>query len=248
MDRPGYGDSDPQLNISPLQFAEQIRNLIQHLKIQEFSILSISGGAPYSMAIAFLMKGQVKKVSSIGGVAPLTIKNFKFMNPQQKKAWALQNFVPNKALHFLMSQVWQRGLDQMDKLLFTKLERFSEWDRKVLLDPELGPHLFETTKQALSKGPSGILADMRVYSKSWGFPLRQLDWPVTLWHGQEDDIVSYKYAEEMQSILSKAQLFNMPNEGHYSLLVNYRDQIIADNLGHDLNACLNINKAHSPVT
>ena len=228
MDRPGYGQSDLQKKLTPLKFAKQIEALLDEKEIEKLSILSVSGGAPYSMALAYLLKERVLKVTSVAGIAPLTIKNFSYMNSQQKKAWALRNFVPSPVLHFALKRVWASGLDKFDQMLFTEMDSFNERDRQVFAHPEVGPDLIETTKLALRQGPGGILRDMTVYSRDWGFPLMQVTCPVTLWHGGLDDVVHHRFSEEMKMRLPKAQLKFMSEEGHYSLPMNCRDEILTD--------------------
>lgn len=233
MDRPGYGKSEVQTDLTPLAFAEQVGRLLDKKGIQQFSILSVSGGAPYSMALAYLMKERVLRMTSVAGVAPMTLRNFSYMNSRQKKTWALRNFVPERLLRFGMNRVWKSSLEKFEQLVFTEMETFNEQDRRVFADPVVGPILTETTRQALRQGPSGILQDMRVYSKSWGFPLQDIRCPVTLWHGSEDDVVHPRFALDMQDRLPKARLHLISNEGHYSLPMNCRDAILGDLLGFE---------------
>jgi pimeloyl-ACP methyl ester carboxylesterase len=228
MDRPGYGQSDPQKKMTPMKFAQQVKALLDHLGIHEVSIISVSGGAPFSLATAYLLKNRVRKLISVGGVGPLTPKTFKFLNYQQRKTWFLRNFLPESVLRFTMNRIWEKGIDKIDEFLFTDLDSFSPYDRKVLQDPELGPVFIETTKTALSGGPDGVLEDMRVYSKAWGFPLQEVNCPITLWHGREDDIVNYMFAEDLQKRIPQAKLNFVSEQGHYSIMVNCRDAIIGD--------------------
>jgi pimeloyl-ACP methyl ester carboxylesterase len=228
MDRPGYGRSVAQNRLTPLRFAQQIENLLTSLEIDRFSLISVSGGAPYSMAVAYRMKDRIQKIASIGGVAPLTIKNFKFMNSQQKKAWFLRNFVPAPILKVGVHRVWKTGMQNLEKLFFTDKNSFSAEDQKVFRDPVLGPELYQTMVTALSGGPSGLLMDMKTYSRPWGFSLKAIKCPVTLWHGTDDDVVHSRFAEDMQRKLPDAKLHFIEKQGHYSLLLHCRDAIIAD--------------------
>jgi len=231
MDRPGYGGSDLQRNITPSKFARQIRDFLDTKGIDQVSILTVSGGAPYAMAVAYLLKERVRKVTSVAGVAPLTLKNFRYLNPAQLKMWLLRTFVPRALLEFVMNRIWNSGIEKIDQFLFSELEDFSPPDRKVFAHAEVGPVLVDSVKIALSQGPGGILEDMRVYKKSWGFPLDQVTCPVTLWHGTWDDVVHHKYAEELSALLPRAEVRFVSDEGHYSLPMNCRDQIIGDLLG-----------------
>jgi pimeloyl-ACP methyl ester carboxylesterase len=227
-DRPGYGQSELQSRITPLQFAAQMRDLLDAKKIDKVSIISVSGGSPYAMALAWAHPERVIKISSLAGVAPLTRKNYIYMNRQQKKAWLLRNLVPEPILHWGLNRIWNQGLEKVEEALFTNMTQFSVHDQKVFAHPEIGPILIETTRNALTGGPGGVLRDLKVYSRSWGFPLHEIQCPVTIWHGLEDDIVHPKYAEELQSHLKKSQLRQVPAESHYSLPMNMRDEILKD--------------------
>lgn len=228
FDRPGYGRSDFQKDLTPLKLAEQIKSFIDYLHIDELSILTVSGGAPFGMATAYLLKDRVQKLTSVAGVAPLTFKNFRFMNSMQRKGWLLRNLVPNSMLEFGAKKVWNKGLKSFDRYFFTGIESFGEADQIVFKHPIVGEALKEFTKHSISQGPEAILADMKIYSKAWGFPLSKIHCPVTLWHGSADDVVHYRFAQDMSRKLPKATLNFIEGEGHYSLPMNCRDEIIQD--------------------
>ncbi|MBC7419769.1 MAG: alpha/beta hydrolase [Bdellovibrio sp.] len=228
FDRPGYGRSDYQKNLTPLKLASQIKQLLDYLKIDKIKVLSVSGGAPYAMAIAFLLKERVEKISSVAGVAPLTIRNFKFMNASQKKAWMLRNFVPSPILNYGLNRMWKSGLNKIDDFLFSGLENFSLADQIVFKHPDVGPALISSIKTSLQAGPAGVLHDMKVYSKSWGFSLKGIKCPVTLWHGSADDVVHVRFTQDMNRRIPQSKVNMVPAEGHYSLPMNFRDAIISD--------------------
>lgn len=230
MDRPGYGDSDVQPRITPLDFARQVQELLAELKISKLSIISISGGAPYALAIAFLLPDVVARVTCVAGVGPISMETFFYMNGQQKKTWFIQKLFPRPVLNYALGKVWKKGVDKMDDLLFTRLDEFSESDRKVFNHPQLGPELIATTKNALRQGPGGIIDDMFVYGKAWGFNLKHVHCPVTFWHGTSDEVVHKRFSKLMSRRVARGFLRIVPNEGHYSLLLNYRDSIISDAL------------------
>ncbi len=228
FDRPGYGKSDFQKNLTPLKLATQVEKLLAHLKIDTLSILSVSGGAPFSLAMAFILKDRVQKLTSVAGVAPLTLKNCRYMNRTQRKAWMIGNLIPNIMLQYGMKKVWKSGLDKVDQLLFSGLENFSIPDQGVFKHPVVGEALIALTRQSLAQGPRGVLADLKIYSKAWGFPLSEINCPVTLWHGSADDVVHFRFAEDMSRKLPRANLRFIEGEGHYSLPMNCRDEIIKD--------------------
>ena len=112
--------------------------------------------------------------------------------------------------------------------LFSELKDFSIPDQNVFRHPVIGPALVKTVKTGLSAGPSGVLHDMKVYSKPWGFALNEIKCPVTFWHGDVDDVVNVRFTKDMQKRIPHSKVNLIANEGHYSLPMNYRDQIIQD--------------------
>lgn len=228
IDRPGYGSSTFQPQLTPVKLAKQLKEILDVLHIEKIRLLSVSGGAPYTFALADLLQKQVLKVSSVGGIAPLEKNNFKHMNIQQKKAYLMSRMVPTRAARILINRYWKKGIDEIDKLVFTGFENFSEPDRAAFLHPEVAPVLIETLKIALKQGPQGVLHDMKTFSKSWGFQFNHIKCPVTLWHGSGDDVVNVEFAFEMKKKLPHAVLKIKEGEGHYSIAMNYRDQILSD--------------------
>jgi pimeloyl-ACP methyl ester carboxylesterase len=228
IDRPGYGSSTFQPQLTPVKLAKQLKEILDVLDINKIRLLSVSGGAPYTFALADLLQKKVLKISSVGGIAPLEKNNFKHMNVQQKKAYLMSRMVPTPAARILMNRYWKKGIDEIDKLVFTGFKNFSEPDRAAFLHPEVAPVLIETLKIALKQGPQGVLHDMKTFSKNWGFNLDEIKCPVTLWHGDSDDVVNVEFAFELKRKLPQAVLKVKKGEGHYSIAMNYRDQILSD--------------------
>jgi len=228
VDRPGYGESDFQSSLTPLKFAEQLMEILSHLKIDKLRLLSVSGGAPYSLALAHLLGDRVERMSSVAGVAPLTRKNFRFMNQQQRKTWLLSQCLPKSVQNLILNRVWEKGLANIDEFLFAPTEGVQGPDQIVFSHPDISPILSATLKRALSQGPQGIIHDLNIYARDWGFKTDAIACPVTLWHGTKDDVVHLAYAKDMKTKLMNANLRIIDDEGHYSLPMNFRDHIISD--------------------
>lgn len=228
MDRPGYGQSDLQKNITPSKFAGQIKGLLDEKGVDELSIITVSGGAPYAMAVAYLLQKRVRKMTSVAGAAPLTLKNCRYMSSAQVRMWMLRTFVPQSVLEYTMGRLWKSGIEKVDQFLFSESNEFSPPDQEVFAHAEIGPLLMSTLKTALLQGPGALLEDLQVIKSAWGFPLHEITCPVTLWHGGSDNVIHYKYAYEMEKLLPKAKLKFISDEGHYSISLNRRDEILGD--------------------
>lgn len=228
LDRPGYGESEFQADLTPLRFAQQVMHLLNELNVESVHLLSVSGGAPYALALAHLLGDRVIRMCSISGVAPLTRKNFRYMSSQQKKTWILSQCLPITVQELILRRVWDKGLDTIDEFLFNPGDELEGPDQKVFSHPEISPLLSETLKRSLSQGPRAIIHDLNIYARDWGFKTDKISCPITLWHGSKDDIVNVAYAQDMKTRLMNANLRIVDDEGHYSIAMNFRDPIISD--------------------
>ena len=61
-----------------------------------------------------------------------------------------------------------------------------------------------------------------------GIGFSEIKCPVTLWHGSDDDVVNFRFGEDMKRRLPQAKFNFIAGEGHYSLPMNCRDDIIKD--------------------
>src|SRR5262249_37704143 len=58
VDRPGFGLSDYEPNRRIMDWPDRVRELVAHLGLERFSIIGVSGGAPYASVCAFQLADQ----------------------------------------------------------------------------------------------------------------------------------------------------------------------------------------------
>lgn len=228
VDRPGYGFSDfyPQMNLK--NFSEIIDELSNHLGIEKFISLGVSGGAPYAAAVSYYLPHKVAKGGSISGVAPVTRENLFHLSRKQIQIYLLKKVLPDSILNFFISKLHESGIEQIDKILSSDLSAFPEKDKEVIRDPYIGPFLEETFKEAFKLGLHGLITDIDIISKPWGFPLENIQVPYYVWHGEQDQIIPPQIPESMFKSLSQTQFIKFADEGHYSVCYNYQDEILQE--------------------
>jgi pimeloyl-ACP methyl ester carboxylesterase len=74
IDRPGIGNSDFQPNRTLLDWITSVSIIADFLKVTKFSVLAISGGAPYAHAIAYGLPERLYSVSIVSGMGPFDDK------------------------------------------------------------------------------------------------------------------------------------------------------------------------------
>ena len=73
IDRPGIGLSDFKKRRTILDLADDIVELADFLKLDKFSVLGLSGGAPYAHGCAYKIPERLNSVGIVSGLCPFYI-------------------------------------------------------------------------------------------------------------------------------------------------------------------------------
>ena len=94
IDRPGHGMSDFNPRGSILEFARDVKQLLYKLGIEKFSVVGMSAGSPFALAITHLFPNNVHKVSIISGFAPFNEESKKHLSKEIKLMLGLAKSFP----------------------------------------------------------------------------------------------------------------------------------------------------------
>ncbi|MFZ2510980.1 MAG: alpha/beta hydrolase [Gordonia sp. (in: high G+C Gram-positive bacteria)] len=215
LDRPGVGSSTPYRYRNVLEFATDLLSLANALDIEEFGVIGLSGGGPYSLATAYAAPDRVKVVGIMGGVAPAVGPEAirggatdlaKLTAPILEVAGAPIGRVISSALSVA------RPVAEPAISLFA---RFSpRGDRELLARPEFRAMFLDDLLHGGSRRMEAPFADGIVFARDWGFRVADLQTPVMWWHGDRDHIIPYAHGEHMVSLMPNAKLFDLANESH----------------------------------
>ena len=131
-----------------------------------------------------------------------------------------------------------------------KLLQLQPCDAASLEDSVAFEACFESQRRAWRASVKGLIADVEIFGRPWGFRLEDVEVPVRLWHGTKDRAFSIQLAGEIANRLPNCEAHFIEDEGHYSLPIRHAGEILADliavnggrravgagNLGHD-RAC-----------
>ena len=225
LERPGYGISDPISNFKIIDWPKIVLEVANKLKIKKFSIIGVSGGGPFALACANTIKN--KRLKSVAIVCALAPSIAEGMN--KGKIGMLLNYGKKPFISWLLINFSRMSL------LNRNLEKnFNRWKRKIPLskaDSKLftinrGIRLMENFKEAMKNGTTGVHRDANLYSKDWGFKLKNIKRKIFVWHGDKDltvPIITNKYYKKK---LKNKKIFIKSNEGHFSICYNFMNDII----------------------
>lgn len=226
-DRSGYGYSDSCAGRTLIRASDDLRQLCDHLGLQQLLLLGVSGGGPFACAAAAGLGGRVAALGLICPVGPLT-----GVPPNR-----LPLFPWRLLLHWGLwpGHPLERALVPALFLLARTPRWFLRWearyvaesDRRILTDPGASALLQDSMISALQAGNRGIRDDLTAFRNRWGFPLASIQCPVLLWHGLEDRVVPPLFGELLARRLPHCLANYPPDEGHFSLPIGHSLELLA---------------------
>lgn len=227
IDRPGFGRSDFMRNRSILDWPEDVRALLNHLRIDKFSVIGVSGGAPYAMSCAYRLRERISKLGLVCGLGWLGDKYCvnKMRNPIRLfvKLFEVAPKAGDLAAQQLVVPFW-RNFPAM-VLSMIKGAACAN-DKKLLCQPHVGSAVLMSLSEALSQGGKGPAWEFALYAKPWGFDLRDINVETYLWHGDNDNTVPLIMSQRHAAMIPYASLRVFPGEGHFTVPIRHAGEIL----------------------
>jgi pimeloyl-ACP methyl ester carboxylesterase len=228
-DRPGISRSSFQSNRRLLDWPVVLRQLADHLELERFHILAISGGAPYAYASAWAMPERVRAIAGASGAPPiLELSDHSGLLKLYRWMLALHRTRP-KLLRKLFYVAKPIALMRMPIRFRPALLRLLHpSDAAVLRDNAAFEACFESARRAWRGSVEGVAIDAQIYADPWGFRLEDISVPVRLWHGKQDRAFSFRVAEEVAGRLPNCTARYVEDAGHFSLPIRHMREILKD--------------------
>jgi pimeloyl-ACP methyl ester carboxylesterase len=214
VDRPGTGLSTSHLYGSILDFTDDLRILIDELGFDELAVVGLSGGGPYALAAGHAMPERVKVVGVLGGVAPTRGEDAiggGLVSLATRFAPLIPPFrVPlGLAIGLVVTSLMPVGGPALE--MYARIS--PPGDREVFARPEIKAMFLNdlTDTRGRLRAP---VDDVILFTRDWGFRLRDVTPPVKWWHGDADHIVPLAHGEHCVERLPDAELFVRPGESH----------------------------------
>ncbi len=229
-DRPGIGLSSFQEDRSLKGYASDIVQLADALNLDHFMVFGLSGGSPHALACAYALPRRVRKVAIVSGAAPYSYKG------KLKGSW-----FPIKLVHWFAASESDKNLrgfiERERKAVLEKPQKrlkqlqlyLPKPDRQLLNEnPEYGIEFIRGSQEAFRQGIEAVVQEWKLYVRDWGFELDEIQQHVSLWYGTKDKMTPVYRGHYLQSVLPQSKLIIRDNQGHFSLIRNYLDEILQD--------------------
>jgi len=228
MDRPGMGLSDFQPNRRILDWPQDVTALADHLKIEQFAVLAYSLGGPYGLACAFAIPQRLTKVGIVSGAALFTdaelIKN---VNEGTRNFLTMPREKPRLSRLFLWLAVGVMPRIAPNRFIAQANSLLPAPDRLVVAaDPAFQKGFITMVNEAMKQGTRGAFHESLLSVTDWGFRMQDIQRPVMLWHGEEDQNVPVEMAHFAQRVIPECEAKFYPEEGHLSLFKKHAGEFI----------------------
>lgn len=213
-DRPGRGSSTWQSRRTFAGWARDVAELADHLGIDRFAVLGISGGGPHAAVCARFLPDRVTSAALVSGVGSLAEPGSEagMMAANRMFARLARNAPAANAVIFgLIFLVGRRAPERVLPLLVNSMPAV---DTAMLSRPEVRNSFLGLLSDASPTAGRAAAQDFRLFARDWGFRLEDIRVPVQVWQGDVDVNVPVAHAERQAAAIPGAVLHMVPGEGH----------------------------------
>ena len=226
-DRPGQGLSTRQPGREIADWPEDVRALADALGITRFAVVGISGGGPYAAACAWALPGRVSRAGIISGVVPGAGPDL--AAGLRRHAHGLLELVLDRP--WLMRAIMALGAVPCRRLAGQIFELASALappeDHAMLRRPDIATALIASLREAFRGGSQGVADDLLLLTRPWTVRPQEVQVPVRLWHGEDDDMVPVAMGRRLAEVIPHCRAEFIPGGGHY---------VVFDRIGPILDA------------
>jgi pimeloyl-ACP methyl ester carboxylesterase len=219
-DRPGIGLSDPQPGRTVLDWAADVGQLLDQLGVEHFAVMGWSMGGQYAAAVGHALRPRVTRVAIIAGALPLTEPGVFDELPTMDRVY---------------TRLAQRA-PRIARTCFSTMGFVARWAPTLYgrfaartLGPADGAVLraegvetFAQMSREAVRRSDGVAEDYRAWMRPWGFAPEELDIPVDIWAGADDELVPVHWEQELARRIPGATL-HICSGGHFLAHLHYRE-------------------------
>jgi pimeloyl-ACP methyl ester carboxylesterase len=224
-DRPGYGLSSYHSGRRLQDWADDVAFLADHLGLENFSVMGVSGGGPHAAVCARFLPARVRSAAIVSGVAPLADPGSQEgMMPTNQRITAVAQRAPF-ALWPVFAAMTSVGKRWPKRALQLMTREVPPADAAVLMRPAVRDAFFRDLRHASSTTGQAGAQDFQIFARDWGFRLEDITVPVDIWQGDVDRNVPPAHARRLADRIPGAVLHEIPGEGHL-LFVDHMPDIL----------------------
>jgi pimeloyl-ACP methyl ester carboxylesterase len=213
VDRPAVGISDPLPGRGVAAWALDVAALADALELDRFAVVGFSVGGAYAAACAHELGDRVSAVALVAAIVPFD-RPGTFEALGRSGYWRLSRRAPRiaalslraqsalaRALPGLATRAFARGVSDADRMLVGRR-------------PEVVRRGIAQVSDAIRPGARGLVEDLLIVMRPWGFPLDEIATPTFVWQGDDDGSIPVEWGSRLADAIPGAELRLCHDEGH----------------------------------
>lgn len=224
IDRPGCGRSPHVAGYRPLDWPTDVEAFAASMSHDRFGVIGFSGGGAFCDACAYAIPSRLLFAYDLGGWAQVAQ-----VAELQAHLAPLDRFFLQRAgsvgfpFRIPVALIGFAARRLSDRAFVKSLaSSMGDDDRELLLGSEPLRSFFQAVvRESFAQGSAGPADDALRCYRDWGFHLAQIDFPLRLWHGTDDKLASYTFAEYKHRVISRSSLRTFEGRGHLHLPTEY---------------------------
>lgn len=224
MDRPGMGKSTLVRGRLLEDWPGLMARFADHLGIEKFGQLGVSGGGPYVLACAAMIPERLTRSAVLAGMVPLPLLGHgrRGLHPLYRMLIPLRKMpAPLFTVGFHAAAIGCKCRPDVPPMSLL-LRSLSDEDRAIILGiPGIWNVLTKSFTEGVcgSSGGQGVMTDAEIYLRMPGFKAEENTHLIRYWHGTDDKNIPISLVERLCEILPHAELETVDGLGHFSLAV-----------------------------
>ncbi|KAH9902071.1 alpha/beta-hydrolase [Xylariomycetidae sp. FL2044] len=227
VERPGYGDSTYQPDRRILDWPSDLLALAEHLQIDRFAVIGLSGGGPYALACLYgIPRARCVGACVVAGMWPASF-GLSGMMLQNRVLFRCASWSP-----WLMEKIFDVSFGSAARD-HEHPERFDDLNRNMIRskpaadrtawerDERVQEILIEDSRRSVQHGCKGMAREAVLFSTDWGFQLQDIRvdrGELVAWHGALDVNVPVAMAKKASALIEGVELRIDESASHFTLL------------------------------
>jgi len=217
-DRWGYADTDLPRHPALSGYATDVAALADHLGIDAFSLLGISGGGPFAAAVAAVLGRRIRRLALVGPVGLITDGD-RLSLAQQLSFRTLAGVPGGWAIPIGLFRAALSVAPERTAALAGAAGRTA--DRALMADRQVCRDFARAFREGLRPGIGGWLADARLFARPWDFDPATIACAARVWIGREDRNVPVAAAVRLGECIPEATVTVLDGTGHFWIARNF---------------------------
>lgn len=214
VERPGTGRSTNHRYRRVAEFGADIESLADGLGLERFAVVGLSGGGPYTLAVARHLPDRVVVATLLGGIGPVRGPDAVLSYTRLLRFAAPPLEVLRTPVGSAVGSLVRLATPVAEPVfsVYTRVLGFA--DRAVLGHPQFKAMFLHDLITA--DDLRATAHDLALFARHWGFGLDEVTVPVVVWQGLADVIVPPSHGHHQAARLPRGELRVRPGQGHFA--------------------------------